>query len=372
MLPILLFVLQSFFTAIPDQDHPPIEHPLPPTDYSIPTTDYPILTTSYPLPTTDYQLPTTHKIKGISMVAPPRPFTEDPMTEVLAHHVEWVAVIPFAYIRPGGTQVRYNVANFQWWGERPEGVEETLKKAKKNGLKVMLKPQVWIMGSWVGHMDFDREDEWTRWEDSYKAYLMEMLELAIKYEVEIFCIGTEFRISAVKREAFWRQLIEDIRCDYRGQLTYSSNWDHYQYIPFWDALDYVGISCYFPLDPAKTPNKRRLMNMWKPHVNTLREFTEKTKKKILFTEFGYLSVDGCAGKTWELEEKVRELAVNEEAQAIAIDALFSSFWNENFWQGGFLWKWFPNGMGHEGYPERDYTPQGKMASEVLKKWYNRS
>jgi hypothetical protein len=30
---------------------------------------------------------------------------------------------------------------------------------------------------------------------------------------------------------------------------------------------------------------------------------------------------------------------------------------------------FPNMRGHEGYPERDYTPQGKMAEEILRKWY---
>ena len=43
---------------------------------------------------------------------------------------------------------------------------------------------------------------------------------------------------------------------------------------------------------------------------------------------------------------------------------------EDFWAGGFLWKWFPDGMGHEGYPEKDYTPQDKPAELIIKKWFN--
>ena len=25
-------------------------------------------------------------------------------------------------------------------------------------------------------------------------------------------------------------------------LTYSANWDHFQHVPFWNALDFIGIS----------------------------------------------------------------------------------------------------------------------------------
>jgi len=41
----------------------------------------------------------------------------------------------------------------------------------------------------------------------------------------------------------------------------------------------------------------------------------------------------------------------------------------NWWAGGFLWKWFPNGEGGEGYNDRDYTPQGKKAEQILKECY---
>ena len=74
-------------------------------------------------------------------------------------------------------------------------------------------------------------------------------------------------------------------------------------------------------------------------------------------------------KGWEVEQRVKSLNINELAQMNAIDALHRTFASESWWQGGFLWKWFPDGQGHEGYIERDYTPQGKQASTVLRKWY---
>jgi hypothetical protein len=72
-----------------------------------------------------------------------------------------------------------------------------------------------------------------------------------------------------------------------------------------------------------------------------------------------------------LEKRIHQLNVNEKAQANALEALFQSFAGEPYWHGGFLWKWFPNMQGHEGYPEKDYSPQGKAGSLVLKTWYSR-
>jgi len=188
----------------------------------------------------------------------------------------------------------------------------------------------------------------------------------------MICIGTEYRISIREREAFWRDIIKEIRSRYKGQLTYSANWDSYEKVPFWDALDYIGISAYFPLTDMDTPPTLLLSYRWRKYAKKLEKISAKYDRQVLFTEFGYLSVDGAAGKTWQLEKVVRDLDINQQSQANGYDALFRTFWRESYWAGGFLWKWFPNGLGHEGYPERDYTPQGKKAQKILSKWYNES
>lgn len=310
------------------------------------------------------------RVCGLSFVAPPRPFTGNPMEAVSAVSANWITVIPYAFTRTGTPSVRYG--QNQWWGERPEGIRATLEMAREASIRVMLKPQVYIPGSWVGNLEFDTPEKWAAWEADYRRYILEMAALAEEYDVQLFCIGTEFREHTRDREAFWRQLIDECREVYSGELTYSANWDDYRGIPFWDALDYIGLSAYFPLSESATPNQSQLVRAWQPVKKELRQFAYRHEKPILFTEFGYLSVDGCAGKTWELEGRVRSLDVNEPAQAIALEALFQVFWEEAWWQGGFLWKWFPEMKGHEGYVERDYTPQGKIAEKTVRFWYGQS
>jgi len=234
----------------------------------------------------------------------------------------------------------------------------------------MIKPQVWIHGMWVGDVDYDTEEDWQKWETTYRAYIMQFAELAAQHDVEMICVGTEYRKAVKKREAFWRKLIADIRSIYDGKLTYSANWDDFENVPFWDDLDYVGISAYFPLSEMDTPPKLLLSYRWSSKVKKLRKYSKKVGKKILFTEYGYLSVDGAAGKTWELEKKVASLDVNQQAQANGYDALLGSFWDEDFWAGGFLWKWFP--AEFERGLEKEYTPQNKKAAQVLSKWYSKS
>ncbi|MEZ4950744.1 MAG: hypothetical protein R2784_15360 [Saprospiraceae bacterium] len=92
----------------------------------------------------------------------------------------------------------------------------------------------------------------------------------------------------------------------------------------------------------------------------------KQSKPLLFTEYGYLSVDKCTWKTWEIEKQIHDYPINQTAQANAYQALFDTFWDKSYWAGGFLWKWFPEMKGHEGYPEKDYTPQGKEAERVVR------
>lgn len=310
----------------------------------------------------------SQNIKGVSFVAPRNPFEKDPMPAITALNAEWIAVIPFAFSYINDPVVHYK-QNGHWWGERPEGIKKTLELAKANCLKVMLKPQVYIHGAWVGDMDFNSKDDWEIWEKTYRSYLWLYVEFAVEHDVEMICIGTEYRNAVHKREQFWRALIHDIKAVYKGKITYSANWDDYRIVPFWDDLDFIGINAYFPLTEVETPTKQELTKHWKPIVKELSAFSADTNKKILFTEFGYMCVDKCAWRTWEIEDQRSQLALNQEAQKNAIDAIFHVFWKEDFWAGGFLWKWFPNIKEEHAVIHKDYTPQGKIAMSTIKSWY---
>ncbi len=308
------------------------------------------------------------KMKGITVVAPPEEIDSSAFIRLRNLGTDWVALVPYGFTRKGQPNVRYN-SDRQWWGERKEGIEACVSMAKAQGLKVMLKPQVWMGGGWIGELDFVLESDWIQWEKAYHDYIMEYMDVALRNDVEMFCIGTEINVSVEKRPAFWYQLIKEIKSSYKGQLTYSANWDHFEKVPFWLELDYIGISSYFPLSAEKTPSHKELCRAWSKVVKNLNNFSTQQKRPILFTEYGYLTVDGCAGKTWELENKLDKLAINHIAQANSYDALWTSLHNEKTWAGGFLWKWFPAGQGHEGYLDKDYTPQDKPAEAVIGKWF---
>lgn len=310
-------------------------------------------------------------IKGITVVAPPKEIGAPAFKKLKDINTEWVSFVPYGFTKKGGTDVRYNL-EWQWWGEKLKGVESCIIEAKKQGLKIMLKPQVFIGGGWVGGMDFTSEQDWKRWEDSYRSFIIDYISIAAKHNVEMFCIGTEFNIAVIKREKYWKNLIKEARKIYKGKITYSANWDKYDKTNIWKELDYVGISSYFPLSDANNPTVGLLVKEWRPIIKKLKSFAELQGKKILFTEYGYMSVDGCAGKAWEIEKSKDKLNINHFAQSNAYDALWTAFSDQTFWAGGFLWKWFPDGMGHEGYPEKDYTPQNKPAEKIIQKWFNQT
>lgn len=315
---------------------------------------------------------TNYKICGVTLVAPPKPFPINPTQDIKMVHANWVALIPYAYSPLGIPEVRYGTNSWQWWGETKDGIIKSIELAQKSNLKIMLKPQVYMHNGWTGSLNFELESDWIKWELDYEKYILSMVDIAKNYDVDLFCIGTEWNQATAKRPIFWKQLIQKIRSKYQGLLTYSANWDNYLQVPFWNELDYIGISAYFPLVESHEPSPFELKSAWTKYIVEMDTFSKSLNKPILFTEFGYLTVPGCGGKTWELEKMVDQLPINQQAQANCYEALFQSLWDQRFWAGGFVWKWFPNDEGHEGYIEKDYSPQHKQAEQILKKWYANS
>ncbi len=48
-------------------------------------------------------------------------------------------------------------------------------------------------------------------------------------------------------EAFWRDLVTQVRRRYNGLVSYGANFDQFQEVGFWDVLDFVAVNAYFPL-----------------------------------------------------------------------------------------------------------------------------
>ena len=317
--------------------------------------------------------PAITKVDGVNFVSPAKPVKPDCFTHLANIDASWVAFNPFAFGEPGNSHIAHDL-KWQWWGEKKSGTLEMAKLAKAEGLKICIKPHIWVKGQgWPGDFTLETEAEWRTWEKDYKAYVMGLLDVAIEQNIEMFALGTEVRIAARERPGFWRHLIRAIREKYDGKLTYASNWDNYQSVPFWDELDYIGVDAYFPLIPDVNPSVDQLVRAWKPYVQQLEEFSQRVGRPILFTEYGYRSVPKTVWKQWEIEEHWNfDGESDEESQNRAYEAIYRSFWHHEWFAGGFLWKWYDDYPNAGGANNTDYTPQNKPAEQIIKKWYTES
>lgn len=287
--------------------------------------------------------------------------------QVYANHA---AVMPFGFIRDvNSPEIIFNTDR-QWFGETKKGAMQYIGLLHQNGIKTMVKPQIWIWrGEFTGTLHMNSEAHWQELEASYEKFIMTYAEMAQETGTEIFCIGTELEKFVTNRPEYWHKLIAKIRTVYKGKLTYAANWDEYPRVPFWKDLDYIGIDAYFPLSDEKTPSVKQLREGWQRWKPDMAALAEKTGRPVLFTEFGYRSMDYTAKKPWLVDRNQEN--VNLKAQVNAKQALFDEFWGEDWFAGGYVWKWFIDHDKAGGENDNRFTPQNKPAQEVIKKVYKK-
>ena len=303
-------------------------------------------------------------MNGVSFVASNTPVSIEAIQPVLNLNANWVALMPFGFMKTESeTNIQYN-SNRQWWGETKIGVSKTALAFHQQKIKTMLKPQIWIPnGGFTGHIEMKSEFEWIAFEKNYEKFILDYANVAQDNDFELFCIGTELNNFVVKRPDFWKQLIIKIKTIYKGKLTYAENWDTYKKVSFLLSLDYIGIDAYFPLSKEKTPTITDLETAWKPIKKEIKNLSSQFKKPILFTEFGYQSKDFTAALPWEHNNNN---GLNLIAQNNSLNAIFNQFWKEKWFAGGFLWKWYDNHSQSGGFTDKDYTIQNKPSEKIVK------
>lgn len=290
----------------------------------------------------------------------------DPVLNVQANYA---AIMPFGFTSDINSPDLVFDSDRQWFGERREGVKQYIQKMHQNGVRIMVKPQIWISrGAFTGNLKMLTEADWKQFEEAYEAFILLYATLAEETQSDIFCIGTELKVFVNERPEFWSELITKVRHVYHGEITYAANWDEYAKTPFWSRLDYIGVNAYFPLCEEENPSVETLSKGWQPWKAKLKEVSKNKKRPILFTEFGYRSMDFTGKKPWLVDRNQTD--VNLEAQARATQVLFDEFWSESWFAGGFVWKWFMQHNEVGGHEDNRFTPQNKPAESVIRKQYS--
>ncbi len=283
--------------------------------------------------------------------------------ELIKTNVEWVAVLPYFYQESEQTNSIRNPKDVGVWSSRDTSFIKNIEKLHQKNIRVHLKPHLWMSSGWRSNINFENEEDWNTWFESYRKTMLHYATMAEKAKVELYCIGTELRSSVKHQPKKWKELIKEIKEIYSGKLTYAANWDGaFNDVTFWDELDYIGIQGYFPLTDHANPNLESIKEGWKPHIKTLEDLANKHQKKILFTEVGYRPDASATKEPWEWGSfffSKLYTKKSEKTQYLAYEALYDQLWTKDWFAGTYIWQW----------NNSDFEIKGRPAENSVAKWY---
>lgn len=282
---------------------------------------------------------------------------EDSMVKMKELGANWTA-IAFQGLQEHAhsTQISFNIDNMV----RDDEVEWAIETAHNLGIKVCLKPVVNCQdGTWRAFINFfdvdvPREPSWTKWFESYERFILHYAEVAERLGCEMFCVGCEM-VMTDRREKEWRALIKKVREVYHGIITY--NCDKYQeeQVTWWDAVDVVSSSGYYPTLE------------WPTRAAELKDFAFQVGKPFFFMETGCPSRSGSGSvpNDWGHQGEV-----DGDEQADFYRAMFSALGDQEWFYGFMLWDW-PASLYtlEEAANNDDYCIYGKPAAELVKSFY---
>lgn len=239
-----------------------------------------------------------------------------------------------------------------------------IQDARSLGLRVTLFPIITIAertsDEWRGRL---APESINAWFDSYRDFLLHYARIAADEDVEVFSVGSELG-SMEQYEVAWRELIATVRIAYPGSILYSANWDRYTRTPFWDAVDFIGVTGYYELqaDGDVPADLAMAVDAWSPIIADMRGISEQHQRPIVFTEIGYTAQAGAAAHPWDYTAS-NPLSLAE--QATLYDAARVAWCGQTFLHGIYFWNWFGDG----GPLHSGYSPRNKPAGESLRSWF---
>ena len=235
-----------------------------------------------------------------------------------------------------------------------------IAQARAAGLSVMVKPHIWVPESWAGEVAPGDEPGWRSWFADFRAALIPLARLAQAEGAASFCLGTEMRRTS--RRPDWAGVVEAARGVFRGRLLYTAhNADEAQHVPFWGALDAIGVSLYPALGgDADRPSWQAAMAAEAARIDAI---AVRHRKPVWVTEIGIRSAEGAAAKPWESAEE-RAAPADGALQAAVLEAWLGVLDRPSV-AGVLVWRWFSDPTAG-GPADTDFTVQGKPAEAMLR------
>ena len=290
------------------------------------------------------------------------------LEELVDLGVEWVSLTPFGFMRSLAEPSVHFIGDYRG-GETDARMHEVMRQARGLGLKIMLKPHLWVMrGEWRGDIGFEDGQGWEAWFDSYEQWILHYADMAQAHGAALFVVGVELRSSQRSQEHRWRRLIREVRKRFEGRITYSANWDDASVVPWWDAVDFIGVQFYPPLATRDEATPKSVRDAITTRLDGLESLSKRYGKGVLFTEVGYRAAADALLHPHEWPERARAAQPDPHPQALGYRAFLSAIRSRPWVRGVYWWKWFTDPKTGEEGPA-GFSPRGKPAELVLRAAY---
>ncbi len=226
------------------------------------------------------------------------------------------------------------------------------------GLDVILKIHVDVAdGTWRGFIEPRNPAVWF---ESYGEFAAICAEAAEAAGARQLIVGTELA-GTIRHEDRWRAIITEARIRFGGDVLYAASWDEADRVPFWDAVDFIGIDFWFPVANRPDPGRFEILAEWEPWLHRLGSLRRRTGRDIILTEIGYASRDGAGMSPMTYEGNARP---DPQEQADLYWAALESTSRVPWIHGLYWWTW---GLREAGGPAGiGFTPRGKPALAELR------
>jgi hypothetical protein len=282
----------------------------------------------------------------------------------------WVSLTPFgrvADLAPTGVSQTFE----QPYENNRKAVALAIRQAHAEGLRVFLVPHLWVeSGQWRGEIDPGDDAAWQRWAASYRHFLRGWAELARVERVDMLALGVELRSWLTTAHATsFTDIVREVRSVYPGLLTYAANWDDVEDTVILGELDVIGVNAFFPLAEKSGATTSELIQGGRRVAERLGALAERWEKPVVLTEFGYTTRPDPALRPWEWPDKMKNVVVDEAAQADAYEGLLAPLIDQPWLAGAFMWRLYadPDDLSQEA--EWGFSPRGKLAELVLRDAY---
>lgn len=280
--------------------------------------------------------------------------------------VNAVSITPFSYMR-NPKEPSYLPFMRRAGTETDESVMHSGYAARQLGMRVMIKPHIWLRRSWPGDVEMNSQQDWQQFFAYYYRWIRHYAVLSQMMEADFLCAGVELGLTTLGHQEQWRQMIGKLRKIFDGKFTYAANWGkEFEELTFWDAFDYLGLNCYYPLSKSTNASDAELLSGAREIASLITRKVEQYDRPLILTEIGFTSTE----YPWiNPHEIARGKSVNLEHQERSYRAIFQAMHELPGLAGIYWWKW-PTYLEYGGPDDPDFTPNGKPAERVLRKWFS--